>query len=41
MSIKNIVKVWDNNGLIDSNIDFLRTPTKSVYFPITENTENT
>ena len=30
----NLVKVWDDDSLIAKNIDFLRTPTKSVSFPL-------
>ena len=29
-----LVKVWDGENLIEKNIDFLRTPTKPVTFPI-------
>ena len=31
---KDLVKVWDDDSLIKKNIDFLRTPTKSVLFPL-------
>ena len=39
MSIKKIVKVWSNKKLIDENINFLRRPTKNVFFPISRSTE--
>ena len=29
-----VVKVWDGENLIEKNIDFLRTPTKPVTFPV-------
>ena len=39
MSIKKIVKVWSNKELIDENINFLRRPTKNVFFPISGSTK--
>ena len=40
MSVKKILRVWDENGLIEKNINFLKQPTKNIYFPITESTES-
>lgn len=34
MAIKKIVKIWDENGLIRENIDFLHKKTKPVKFPL-------
>ena len=39
MAIKNIVKVWNEDGLIDKNIEFLSKKTKRVFFPLTESTD--
>ena len=38
MTIKGneLVKVWDDDSLIKENIDFLRTPTKPVSFPLSK-----
>ena len=36
MTIKKIVKVWDNSELISDNISFLGMKTKNVFFPLTE-----
>ena len=37
MAVKDtdLVKVWDGKKINKKNIDFLRTPTKEVIFPIT------
>ena len=39
MTVKNqdLVKVWDGKELIEENIQFLKTPTKKVDFPLSEN----
>ena len=34
MPAKEIVKVWEENSVIDSNIEFLSKPTKEVKFPL-------
>ncbi len=34
MAVKDIVKIWDENGIIKENIDFLLKKTKPVTFPI-------
>ena len=36
MTIKNkdLVKVWDKGELVETNIEFLTTPTKKVNFPL-------
>ena len=39
MAIKKIIKVWDEEGLINNNIDFLLKKTKKVYFPLTSSSE--
>ena len=39
MSIKKIVKVWNDKELINENINFLRRPTKNIFFPISGTTE--
>ena len=39
MSIKKIVKVWNDKELIHENINFLRRPTKNVFLPISGSTE--
>ena len=39
MSIKKIVKVWSDKELINENINFLRRPTKNIFFPISTTTE--
>ena len=40
MAIKkqDLIKVWDDKNLIEKNIEFLKTPTKNVQFPITSKT---
>lgn len=39
MTVKNqdLVKVWDGKELIEESIQFLKTPTKKVDFPLSEN----
>ena len=39
MAIKNLIKVWDDDRLIKKNIEFLRTPTKPVQFPVSPQIE--
>ena len=34
MPAKEIVKVWEDNSVLDSNIEFLSKPTKEVKFPL-------
>ena len=36
MAVKEIVRTWDNDRLIEENIDFLKQRTKKVQFPLTE-----
>ena len=35
-----IVRVWDGESLINENIDFLRTPTKIVKFPLSKEVDS-
>ena len=37
MPAKEIVKVWEDNSVLDSNIEFLSKPTKEVKFPLDDN----
>ena len=39
MAVKKIIKVWDDEGLIDKNIDFLLNQTKKIHFPLTTNSK--
>ena len=39
LAVKKIVKVWDENGIIDKNIDFLLNKTKKINFPLTSNSK--
>ena len=34
-----LIKVWDGQNLIEKNIDFLRTPTKTITFPLSPHIE--
>ena len=34
MSVREIVKIWDENGIIKDNIDFLHKKTRPVKFPL-------
>lgn len=34
MAVKEIVKIYDDKNIIEENIQFLRTPTKEVTFPL-------
>ena len=38
MTSTKIIKVWDEDGLIKNNIEFLSKKTNKVYFPLTEST---
>ena len=42
MAIRNqdLVKVWDGKKLIEENIQFLKTPTKKVNFPLSDHTKS-
>lgn len=37
MAVKKIVKIWDDKKLLIKNINFLRTPTKKVHLPASDN----
>ena len=37
---QDIVSVWDGDSLIEKNIDFLRTPTSHVEFPLSAHVKN-
>ena len=39
MGIKKIIKVWNEGGLVDDNIEFLLKETKNIYFPLTSSSE--
>ena len=39
MGVKKIVKVWNEDGIIDKNIDFLLNKTKKISFPLTPNSK--
>ena len=39
MGIKKIIKVWDEGGVLDDNIEFLLKETKNIYFPLTSSSE--
>ena len=39
MAVKEIVRTWDNDKLIEENIDFLKQRTKKVQFPLTEKSQ--
>jgi len=36
MAIKNIVKIWDEEKIIDDNVNFLKLKTKNVTFPASD-----
>ena len=40
MAIKNIVKIWDGEEIIDDNIKFLKLKTKNVTFPASDFIKN-
>ena len=39
MAVKEIVKIWNDDGLITKNIDFLHQKTKPVSFPLSQESE--
>ena len=39
MAVKEIVKIWNDDGLITKNIDFLHQKTKPVSFPLSKESE--
>ena len=40
MAVRNIVKIWNEDGIIKENIDFLHKKTKPVTFPLKTDVEN-
>ncbi len=40
MAIREIVKVWSQDGLLSENISFLKKSTKDVFFPLTDGSLN-
>ena len=39
LAVKKIVKVWNEDGIIDKNINFLLNKTKKITFPLTPNSK--
>ena len=40
MAVRNIVKIWNEDGIIKENIDFLHKKTRPVTFPLNGDVEN-
>ena len=40
MAVRNIVKIWNEDGIIKENIDFLHKKTRPVSFPLKSDVEN-